>query len=66
MAIIHTKRLAYGATVSGSPLTPARIKMTELSEKDVMNILEMTATEYNVDRSRVYFIGNSMGSALSA
>ena len=37
--------------------------MTELSEQDVMNVLEMTATEYNVDRSRIYLIGNSMGGA---
>ena len=43
-------------------MTPAEAKRaTELSEKDVMNILANVEKEYNVDRSRVYLMGHSMG-----
>jgi dipeptidyl aminopeptidase/acylaminoacyl peptidase len=31
------------------------------SEQDVLNILEIVAQEYNVDRSKVFLMGNSMG-----
>jgi len=33
----------------------------ELSEMDVMNVLELTLEAYNVDRDRVYLAGHSMG-----
>jgi poly(3-hydroxybutyrate) depolymerase len=33
----------------------------ELSEKDVMNVFEMVRKEFNVDRSRTYLMGHSMG-----
>ncbi len=33
----------------------------ELSEMDVMNVLELTLGAYNVDRDRVYLAGHSMG-----
>ena len=36
-------------------------RMSELSEKDAMNVTELVAEEYNVDRSRIYLFGNSMG-----
>lgn len=39
-----------------------RRRMLELSEKDVMNVLELVAGEYDVDRSRIYLAGHSMGS----
>ena len=32
-----------------------------LSEKDVLNVLELVSKEYNVDRSRTFLMGNSMG-----
>jgi predicted peptidase len=38
-----------------------RDRIGDLSEKDAMNVLEMVAAEYNVDRARIYITGNSMG-----
>jgi poly(3-hydroxybutyrate) depolymerase len=35
----------------------------ELSEKDVMNVLEIVRKEFNVDKKRIYLIGHSMGGA---
>jgi predicted peptidase len=35
----------------------------ELSEKDVMNVLEIVRKEFNVDEKRIYLIGHSMGGA---
>src|SRR5690606_13565417 len=37
--------------------------LSELSEKDVMNVLEMIREEFNVDDSRIYLTGHSMGGA---
>ena len=37
--------------------------LDELSEKDVMNVLEMIREEFNVDDSRTYLMGHSMGGA---
>jgi predicted peptidase len=34
-----------------------------LSEKDALNVIELVANEYGVDRSRMYLMGNSMGGA---
>ncbi|MBN2420056.1 MAG: hypothetical protein JXL81_11775, partial [Deltaproteobacteria bacterium] len=36
-------------------------KVTELSEKDTMNVLEMALKEFNVDENRIYLMGHSMG-----
>jgi predicted peptidase len=38
---------------------PARV--TELSEKDTMNVLNMALREFNVDKNRIYLMGHSMG-----
>jgi poly(3-hydroxybutyrate) depolymerase len=35
--------------------------LRELSEKDVLNVLELVRKEHNVDGKRVYLIGHSMG-----
>jgi predicted peptidase len=35
----------------------------ELSEKDVMNVVEIVRKEFNVDEKRIYLIGHSMGGA---
>src|SRR4029078_13575046 len=43
------------------PAPPANL--AELSEKDVMNVLAMMRKEVNVDDSRTYLIGHSMGGA---
>ena len=33
----------------------------ELSEKDVMNVLEIVLEDFNIDRQRIYLYGHSMG-----
>jgi len=38
-------------------------RISELSERDVMNVLELTLGAFNVDRDRVYLSGHSMGGA---
>ena len=37
--------------------------LAELSEKDVMNVLQMVRDEFNVDEDRIYLTGHSMGGA---
>ena len=36
-------------------------KVTELSEKDTMNVLQMALKEFNIDKNRIYLMGHSMG-----
>ena len=38
-----------------------RHKVSALSEKDTMNVLEMVRKEFNVDDNRIYLMGHSMG-----
>jgi len=53
----------------GSPLIvfpnqqPARPNLTELSELDVMTVLQMARSQFNVDPNRIYMLGHSMGGA---
>jgi poly(3-hydroxybutyrate) depolymerase len=35
--------------------------LTELSEKDVMNVLEIVRKEFTIDEKRIYLMGHSMG-----
>jgi predicted esterase len=42
--------------------TEATRKTQELSEKDVINVLELVLDEYPVDSSRIFLTGHSMGS----
>lgn len=54
----------YGSPVismSKAPVDPPNL--AELSEKDVMNVLEMMRKEFNVDNNRTYLLGHSMGGA---
>jgi len=37
--------------------------LRELSEKDVMNVLDMIRKEFNIDNNRIYLMGHSMGGA---
>lgn len=37
--------------------------LNELSEKDVMNVLDIVRREFNVDERRIYLTGHSMGGA---
>jgi poly(3-hydroxybutyrate) depolymerase len=51
----------YGARmlVKGREDDPKNL--TELSEQDVMNVLERVRKDYNVDPDRIYLCGHSMG-----
>ena len=50
---------ARGAsTVLGTPNATS-----QMSEKDVMNVLDMMRKEFNVDENRIYIMGHSMGGA---
>lgn len=54
----------YGSPViviGGGPVEPPNL--TELSEKDVMNVLAIARREFNVDPDRTYLMGHSMGGA---
>jgi len=37
--------------------------LSELSEKDVMNVLELMRKDFNIDEQRIYLLGQSMGGA---
>jgi dienelactone hydrolase len=45
-----------GGTAETDPL-----KVTEYSEKDVMNVLAMVREEFNIDDDRIYLMGHSQG-----
>lgn len=57
----------YGAPVpprfatAGSPIAGIDARRAELSEKDVLGLVDLISAEYDVDRSRIYLAGNSMG-----
>jgi len=40
---------------------PAAEKVAELSEKDVMEVLDLMRKEFNIDDRRIYLLGQSMG-----
>ncbi|MBN1907912.1 MAG: dienelactone hydrolase family protein [Deltaproteobacteria bacterium] len=49
------------ASLFSNPNDPPNLH--ELSEKDVMNVLDIVRKEYNVDANRIYLMGHSMGGA---
>lgn len=54
----------YGSPViafGGRPVEPANL--AELSEKDVLTVLDMMRKEFNIDDTRTYLLGHSMGGA---
>jgi poly(3-hydroxybutyrate) depolymerase len=59
----YNERGGYGAPRcawrGGNEDEPANI--SELSEQDVMNVLQMMLEEFNVHRNRIYLMGHSMG-----
>jgi dienelactone hydrolase len=55
-----TGRGGRGTPVGGTAVTDAA-KVTELSEKDALNVLEMARKEFNVDDRRIYLMGHSLG-----
>jgi predicted esterase len=46
----------------GTAVTDAA-KVRELSEKDVLNVLELVRKEFNIDNRRIYLMGHSMGAS---
>ncbi len=50
----------YGSGVMGNADAAAR-RRGEYSEKDVLEVLRLMRAAYNVDESRIYLIGHSMG-----
>lgn len=51
---------AYGSGILGAADASSR-RRREYSEKDVLDVLRLMKAHYNVDASRVYLIGHSMG-----
>jgi len=54
----------YGSPVmafGGRPVTPPNL--AELSEKDVMNVMDIARKQFNIDPKRMYLMGHSMGGA---
>jgi predicted esterase len=49
----------YGSRATGSDVAVRR--RSEYSEKDVLEVLRLMKANYNVDESRVYLMGHSMG-----
>jgi predicted peptidase len=50
-----------GKGKAGAPEAPANL--SELSEKDVMNVIALVRKEFNIDDKRMYLMGHSMGGA---
>ena len=50
-----------GRGFGGGQDAPANL--AELSEKDVLNVLELVRKEFTVDEKRIYLLGHSMGGA---
>lgn len=50
------------AATQRTAVTPARQRELNLSELEVITVLEMVTEEYGADRSRTYLAGHSMGS----
>lgn len=59
----YNERGGYGAPRRAAPGGNADEpeNISELSERDVMNVLHMVLDEFNVDEDRVYLMGHSMG-----
>jgi poly(3-hydroxybutyrate) depolymerase len=50
----------YGAKVPGF-FKSSPENLSDLSEKDVMNVLDIARKEFNIDENRIYLMGHSMG-----
>jgi predicted peptidase len=64
----YPRSSANDPTAAAPPPAPANPESPEaarrerdLSETDVLNVLELTRQEYNIDASRIYLMGHSMG-----
>jgi dienelactone hydrolase len=52
---------AYGRVNPNLKADAATVRMTQLSEQDVMNVLKLVRKQYKVAPSRIYLMGHSMG-----
>jgi len=52
---------AYGWGLGNPPADPTTRATQERSEEDVLRVLERVRQDYNVDPSRIYLMGHSMG-----
>jgi predicted esterase len=55
--------MGMGMAAAGGTAVTDPAKVSELSEKDVMNVLEMVRKEFNIDDRRIYLMGHSQGGA---
>jgi predicted esterase len=60
-AAVGARGPMMGMKEPGGTKETDRAKVAELSEKDAMNVLAMVRKEFNVDDSRIYLMGHSMG-----
>jgi pimeloyl-ACP methyl ester carboxylesterase len=49
------------AMMSGGEMDAARLRQTQWSEQDALNVYDLVTKEYPIDTSRVYLFGHSMG-----
>jgi poly(3-hydroxybutyrate) depolymerase len=52
---------SYGWGLGNPPADPATRRVQDLSEQDVMRVLQLVKEQYKIDDSRIYLIGHSMG-----
>jgi poly(3-hydroxybutyrate) depolymerase len=52
---------SYGWGVGTPPLDPNVRRTQELSEQDVMQVLQRVRQQYKIDENRIYLMGHSMG-----
>jgi dipeptidyl aminopeptidase/acylaminoacyl peptidase len=57
----YNSRGWYGSRGTGGGRENDPKNLGELSEKDVMNVLNITLEEFPIDRDRIYLCGHSMG-----
>ncbi|MCH2180954.1 MAG: prolyl oligopeptidase family serine peptidase [Mariniblastus sp.] len=57
----YNSRGWYGSRGKGGGRGSDPDNLGELSEKDVMNVLEIIRKEFNIDENRIYLMGHSMG-----
>ena len=52
---------SYGWGLGAPPADPATKRTQELSEQDVMQVLQRVRRQYKIDENRIYLMGHSMG-----
>jgi poly(3-hydroxybutyrate) depolymerase len=52
---------SYGWGLGTAPADPATKRTQELSEQDVMQVLQHVRQQYKIDEQRIYLMGHSMG-----